>query len=1350
MRKTRPCGSECRARLLGPVLLGAALSAVVWPLWAARAADDDGDGRTNAEERELGSDPALVDSDGDYLTDAQEVALGTDPTSPDSDDDGLPDYTEHRVYRSDPLNKDTDGGGTVDGEEGLVDGTSPTAATDDRLESDRDGLPNRVERELGTDPFVADSDGDLLTDGEEDANGDGTWQPDRLETDPTAADTDGDGLSDGLERRYGSDPFVVDTDQDGLADGEEVGLRSTAGDCLSPITEDSDYDGLSDGEELGGMRPSEACQPDGDGDGIYDAVEVSDGTDPQDPSDLEVDTDGDHLSDTYEGRVGTDPATADTDGDGLPDGEEVFALIDRLETDPLDADTDDDGVLDGNESRLGSARPWSSPLLADTDGDGLGDGLEIGLSAPELSPAQPGATASGGFRPDLDGATTTDPTRADTDGDGLVDGAEDRDGDGRQGATETDPLQPDTDGDGLDDGWESRYAALDGCAPGATAPVDPLDPADAPHDPDGDGLTNRQEYSSTLSVAGDLRQVSTSPCAEDTDGDGLDDYTELHATYVAGASDPTRLDSDGDGLADGVEDRNGDGAFDSGEETDPTRADTDADRLPDGMEDRNLDGIVDVDETDPRLRDSDADGIEDGTEVRLFGTDPRAVDSDGDGLGDGLELGFLDDADEQTSTDPRLEDTDGDGLLDGVEDANRDGSHGTQETHPRLSDTDRDGLADGEEDADRDGRFEPQSGESDPRTADTDRGGVDDGTEVLVNGTDPNDPTDDYPLGPQQDAGPGDGGVGDAGTGDGAVGPSRGNGPGFFEDGSVRGSGCRAAGEPGRPSRDRSTGGWLLFALWFAMRRRRPARVRWSVFCVLTTVSLLPAFALRAQEHPDARVVHVDGSPYRLNPSGETILATSQPTTLRPLQWQARLGVHHFTHSIVMADRDGERLRSILDNRQQIELGAAVGLLSYAELAVHWAVVARQDASYPAQGLGAVDSSGVTHPVLHPKVSLLRQPLAPFDLGFELPVTLALWAPQAYMGRDGVGVWPAVLAAWRSRSLTLAGNVGVDLVPTVRIHRTRDGSRFTYRLAARYGLPEQTLLASVEWSGSHRLGDPGDADERRAQLAVGVAYRPRPAWTLEAVLGAGVLGGIGQPRYRVLVTASYRAPSEEPERWEEFVVPEPAVAEPVALEPPAAQSPGEEPAQQLAPTATPLAEPDAATSADLSEDPSPSCAHVDGADEGVASGTCPERPSSGAETCGADGGQPCEATPSARLEHDKIAIDEPIRFSVGASELHPDSDRVLRRVLSLLEEHPELRVRIEGHSDSRGDASANRVLSKQRADAVRRHLLDRSRDRGQLEERLEAVGFGEARPIDTNATAQGRTRNRRVDFVLLP
>jgi len=102
-----------------------------------------------------------------------------------------------------------------------------------------------------------------------------------------------------------------------------------------------------------------------------------------------------------------------------------------------------------------------------------------------------------------------------------------------------------------------------------------------------------------------------------------------------------------------------------------------------------------------------------------------------------------------------------------------------------------------------------------------------------------------------------------------------------------------------------------------------------------------------------------------------------------------------------------------------------------------------------------------------------------------------------------------------------------------------------------------------------------------------------------------------------------------------------------------------------------------------------------------------------------------------------------IFFAFGSAKLASESDLALGQVSRLLADNSTWVVTIEGHTDSIGTHAANLDLSKRRAAAVREALVTRF---GVASARLSATGFGDSKPIESNATIEGRARNRRVEL----
>lgn len=121
-----------------------------------------------------------------------------------------------------------------------------------------------------------------------------------------------------------------------------------------------------------------------------------------------------------------------------------------------------------------------------------------------------------------------------------------------------------------------------------------------------------------------------------------------------------------------------------------------------------------------------------------------------------------------------------------------------------------------------------------------------------------------------------------------------------------------------------------------------------------------------------------------------------------------------------------------------------------------------------------------------------------------------------------------------------------------------------------------------------------------------------------------------------------------------------------------------------------------------------------------------------------------DATVEREGEGIRITFDSGILFETNSAELQASSKENLRNLAAVLRKYPDTDIHVEGDTDSVGTREYNQDLSERRAGTVAGFL----QDLGVAGARISTVGLGETRPIATNATEEGRRRNRRVEIAI--
>jgi len=116
--------------------------------------------------------------------------------------------------------------------------------------------------------------------------------------------------------------------------------------------------------------------------------------------------------------------------------------------------------------------------------------------------------------------------------------------------------------------------------------------------------------------------------------------------------------------------------------------------------------------------------------------------------------------------------------------------------------------------------------------------------------------------------------------------------------------------------------------------------------------------------------------------------------------------------------------------------------------------------------------------------------------------------------------------------------------------------------------------------------------------------------------------------------------------------------------------------------------------------------------------------------------------PEIIIEKEAPIILEGVTFETGSTTLTSGAKDVLNKVIRTMVDYPEMILEVGGYTDNRGSRQLNLTLSQKRADAVKEYMIEE----GISEDRIHATGHGPDNPVESNDTAEGRAKNRRIEF----
>lgn len=537
---------------------------------------------------------------------------------------------------------------------------------------------------------------------------------------------------------------------------------------------------------------------------------------------------------------------------------------------------------------------------------------------------------------------------------------------------------------------------------------------------------------------------------------------------------------------------------------------------------------------------------------------------------------------------------------------------------------------------------------------------------------------------------------------------------------------------------------------------------------------------------------------YRTAPTVYDGFAVSRPDDRGHLKFGVHLTLDYANDPLVyesrVGDADSESTR-VVEHQLVGSLALHLGLWDRLVIFAGMPVTLWMDGDPLPLGAGA-DSTGAGDPWAGLRLRLVGDNEDIFGLGVQgivtFPVAKAADKNEQYLGENGVTFQPALLAELRPGPVRITVNAGLLLRKKhVDGLLLSAGNEFRWSAALSVDLVKKRLVASGEVSGATPLGKItdgvsfGDREGSPLEAIAGLKYFSPKGVSLGLAGGPGILRGYGSPDFRAIVQLGFGAREDEPavtpakvgdtdgdglnddvdqcpaepEDRDNFEdddgCPDPDndqdgvldINDGAPLDP--EDKDGFEDANGV---------PDPDNDMDGILDSGDKCPNeaedLDGYEDDDG---CPD-PDNDQDTvldkedrCPTAPGQPsenpeengCPKTVRMDSATGQILILKRVEFATAKDVILASSDPILEEVRATIAANKQIkRIRVEGHTDDRGDGAKNQELSKRRARSVMRWLVGK----GIEGERIEAFGCGENVPMETNKTSEGRQANRRVEF----
>ncbi|RAL22162.1 hypothetical protein DL240_09915 [Lujinxingia litoralis] len=538
--------------------------------------------------------------------------------------------------------------------------------------------------------------------------------------------------------------------------------------------------------------------------------------------------------------------------------------------------------------------------------------------------------------------------------------------------------------------------------------------------------------------------------------------------------------------------------------------------------------------------------------------------------------------------------------------------------------------------------------------------------------------------------------------------------------------------------------------------------VTWAERCAMSAVGVVVITTLAASASAQERS-GFDAQTFAPVVSPGAVFSVDSAASAGHLQPYGAWMLGWANDPLVLEYEDGSR-EPVIDQQITGHLLGGLGFGDRYQVELGLPVIFSTRGSYEGASLAG---AGVGDLTLRGKAQILRLAGGRFGLGAGFGLSLPTGDALAYRGAGAVSAHPEVLADYRIDSpagpLVLSANLGARLQGVKEVHDLRIGPGLTYGVGAELEAVADVLFVGAELFGASVLVDPAITTSPLEAL-VGVRWALTEHLSVTLAGGGGLVSGVGSAAQRGLVGLSWR-PDGAPER---------AAARPPACAvqtPPDYQGPRDEQGCALvAPQGCESLAADWTGAVDAQ-----GCPLLDQDGDGIldAEDACPTE-AADFDGLGAGDGCPeddvdedgvldlddrCPEVPGLRThqgcpppvqkavrEDNAIRILDKVFFQTDKAVIVEASFELLDQVALILRTNPDiLLLEVAGHTDRRGDAEYNEMLSEERAKAVREYLVSQGVDAS----RIVARGYGSGQLLDESDTDEAHAANRRVEFRIL-